>query len=105
MTLPQLKATVAAINRQGAPAGGTYVGGYGGPVNAGPPSSGVFVGGGTGSTPNPNPLTVESLAAERARQQMSPQMRAQLEAADRVVAQINDNSLKVGVLGSHVYVR
>lgn len=40
-----------------------------------------------------------------ARQQMSPQLRQQMEAVDRAMAQINDNSLKVGVLGSHVYVR
>lgn len=105
ITLPQLKATVAAVNRQGAPAGGTYIGGYGGSTSAGTPSSGVYVGGGTGSTPNTNPLTVDSVNAERARQSMSPAMQEQMAAVDRAMHQINDNAIKVGVLGSHVYVR
>ena len=111
MTLAQVKAAVAQVNRQGAPMigdginnQGRILGGYGGSTGVVPGGAGTYIGGGT-STPNPNPLTVDSMAADRARQQMSPHLRQQLLAIEGYMQQRYDESIKVDTLGTHVRVR
>ena len=112
LTLPQVKATIAQLNRQSAPSVGNGVdnqavvlGGYGGYTGAGSENSASVLGGVSSGTGNPNPLTVDSIAADRARQQMSPQLRQQLLELDAYLNRSNDNSIKVNVLGTHVYRR
>ena len=112
MTLPQVKATVAQLNRQSAPRVGNgtdnqaaVLGGYGGYTGAGSANSAGVVGGVSLGTGNTNPLTVDSIAADRARQQMTPQQRQRLLEVERAMQQSHDDSIKVDTLGTHVRVR